>query len=258
VARGGIVGSMSGKLAQGLVLALALCAQEAGYEAAVALLEQGRAAEAVVALEKLAGRRPEDGRVWKMKGVAHATLGEMEPADTAFERACALSPELADVCFYRLRSLYLLNRFEAALEWSRKVSGDPRAERLRALCLEALGRWNQAEAAYRRAVRTPAPGEDARIDYGMALVRQGRAEEALAPLKAAAREGRQAGRARRELGRALLQLERLAEARVELESAVKIDGRDAAARLALGRVLQRLGLPEEAAKHLAAGAAEAQ
>jgi Flp pilus assembly protein TadD len=241
------------------VLAMGLAAQgaETGYEAARALLEQGRALEAAGVLEDVVERTPADARAWKLKGVAHATMGEMEQADAAFERACRLAPKLEDACFYRVRSLYLLNRFEEALKWAEQVEGDARVERLRALCLEALGRWKEAEAAYRRAVRVAARGEDARIDYGMALVRQGRAEEALAPLREAAREGRQAARAQRELGRALLQLDRLDEARAALEAAVTLDGNDAAARLALGKVLQRMGFAEEAARHLAAGASSA-
>lgn len=249
------VGGM--RLAAALALGLVARGAESGYETALALMERGRAAEAAGVLEKVVEETPADARSWKLKGVAHATMGEMEQADGAFERACRLAPKLEDACFYRVRSLYLLNRFEEALEWARRLEGDARTERLRALCLEALGRWKEAEAAYRRAVRAAARGEDARIDYGMALVRQGRAEEALGPLREAAREGRQAARAQRELGRALLQLDRLDEARAALEAAVTLDGNDAAARLALGRVLQRMGFAEEAARHLAAGASSA-
>jgi Flp pilus assembly protein TadD len=242
----------------GLVMTPVLRPQVDGYEAALAMVQGGRMADAVAALEKLAEGEPANARIWKLKGVAHAALGQMEFADHAFERACRLAPTLADACFYRLRSLYLLNRFEAALEWFGHVERDPRAERLRALCLDALGRWKEAEASYQRAVRLAASGEDARIDYGMALVRQGKAEEALPLLRAAARHGSQTARAHAELGRALLQLDRLPEARTALESAVALDGTNATARLALGRVLQRLGLQEEAAKHLTAGAAAAR
>jgi tetratricopeptide (TPR) repeat protein len=207
------------------------------------------------------GARPDQPEAWKLLGIVHASEQDYAAAESAFRQACERKPNLADACFYHGRVLYLLNRFEEALGTLQPLAAnDPRIPRLLALSLDGLGRWAEAEAQYRKALRAAAGTgpEDARVDYGIALIRQGETSRALPYLTAAAAASATGNnpervRASFHLGRALLQLGRLEDSRKHLETAVGLDPKHGAAHLLLGRVCQRLGLSEKAAHYLGIG-----
>jgi Flp pilus assembly protein TadD len=239
------------------VLVLAFAAQlDDPFQTGVKLFAQGRLEEARVHLERAVELRPNHAPSWKALGVVHAAAGAYERAQAPFQKACELDPKLEEACFYHGRTLYLLNRFEAALAALKPEKKSSRVLRIQALCLEGLRRTSEADAAFREAIRLggPAPAnEDPRIDYGVFLFREGRTAESLQPLQAAVRAQSDSARAQLELGRALLALERLAEAQGPLERAVALDGRSARAHLLLGRLYLRLGKPEAAEAHLRQG-----
>lgn len=239
-----------------LVLLAALAGDaEQDYRRGVALFQQGKPIEALQALEAAVKSRPKFAEAWKVMGVVYAAQGDYPMAEPVFEKACRLAPKLEDACFYHGRVLYLLNRFDDALAILKPLSkSDPRAHRIIALCLDGLGRWPEAEAAYRQAIRHDPGGEDPRIDYGVALVRQGEARQALSYLREAEKADRQPARASLELGRALVQLDRLQEALPYLQKCVSLEPQSASGHLLLGRVYLRLGMPDRAKVHLELGA----
>ena len=72
-----------------------------------------------------------------------ASRGEFDRAETPFFNACERQPSLPDACLYYGRTLYLLNRFQPAIDVLRPIIQKERenaeAYRLLALSLEALG-----------------------------------------------------------------------------------------------------------------------
>ena len=228
------------------------------YASGLKSFEQGRAEEAVAELERAVAARPKYAAAWKVLGVIMASQGDFPAAEPYFREACALDAKLPDACFYHGRSLYLVNRFREALAVMDTLPLERRRYRIQALCLDAMGRWSEAEPLYRKAIEVDTGAEDPRVDYGVGLSRQGRADEAVEALKLAVQFGRQPRRAELELGRVFLQLERFHEARPHLEKAVALSPESSAAHLLLGKLYGRLGLPEKAAFHLEIGARPAR
>jgi tetratricopeptide (TPR) repeat protein len=225
------------------------------YRDGLEAFRQGRAEEALHLLERAVSVDARHAPSWKVIGVIRAIRGDYAESEPAFREACKWAPELPDACFYHARSLYLLNRFQDALTGLEALPSDNRRFRIQALCVDALGRWSEAEPLYRKAIASGAPGEDARIDFGVALARQGKANEAVPFLELAVQEGKEPGRSELELGRVLLQLERLPEARLHLERAAALSPGTAQTHLLLGRIYKRLGMEAKALEHLLLGAA---
>jgi tetratricopeptide (TPR) repeat protein len=216
------------------------------------------------AFEKAVELRPAHAPAWKALGVVFASRGNFERAEKAFGNACKIQPAMPDACLYYGRTLYLLNRFQPAIEVLHAVVVRDRenseAYRLLALSLEALGQNPDAGDAFRQAVRlsrASAANEDPGIDYGVFLFRQGRAEDAIEPLESALKRHPQAARAHLELGCIQLALDRLPDAAAHLERALALDPTQgqmtARAHLLLGKVYQRQGKAQAAEEHLRLG-----
>jgi Tfp pilus assembly protein PilF len=210
---------------------------------------------AIAAFRKSIEIRPDFAPAWKALGVVFASQGDFENAEAGFRNACKHQSTLADACLYHGRTLYLLNRFQPAVDQLRSVlqreKENAEAWRLLALSLEALGEIPSAGDAFRQAVRFnrgASPNEDPGIDYGVYLLRQGHAEEAIAPLDAAAVRHPESFRAQLELGCVQLALDRLDEAAAHLQRAVALEPRGTRAHLLLGKVYQRQGKDREAAE----------
>jgi tetratricopeptide (TPR) repeat protein len=215
---------------------------------------------AIAAFQRSVELRPEYAPAWKALGVVYASRGDFDRAETPFHNACERQPSLSDACLYYGRTLYLLNRFQAAIPvLHRTLQKEPRnAEgyRLLALSLEGLGRAAEAGDAFREAVRlnrVSSPDEDPGIDYGVFLTRQGHPEQAIGPLEDALKRHPDAGRGHLELGCTLLELDRLTEAAGQLEKSVALDPQSGRAHLLLGKVYLRLGKTEAAEEHLRQG-----
>jgi protein O-GlcNAc transferase len=209
--------------------------------------------------------RPAYAPAWKALGVVYASRGEFEGAETSFRNACERQPSLPDACLYQGRTLYLLNRFQPAIEVLRRSLQRERenseAYRLLALSLEALGQSVEAGDAFRQAVRLnrgSPPNEDPGIDYGIYLFRQGRAEDAVDPLESVLKRHPDAARAHLELGCIQLALDRLPEAAAHLERSLALDPGAARAHLLLGKVYLRQGKPQAAEEHLRLGSQTAK
>ena len=120
---------------------------------------------------------------------------------------------------------------------------------------EALGRAEEAEASFRRAVdlaheADPRPG----VSLGLFLERRGRFEEAIVPLDVVLKRFPTSAEAHTYLGRALLEQGKAAEAIPHLESAVALAPSSAQAHLLLAKAYIREGRAAEAQSHFEAAA----
>ncbi|MDR3702312.1 MAG: tetratricopeptide repeat protein [Candidatus Sulfopaludibacter sp.] len=213
-----------------------------------------------VAVLLTAADNPNDAAKWKALGVSHAARGDYAGAEGPFHRACLLDPKLPDACLYFGRTLYLLDRFDQAVNVLRTAlendPQNPQIYRIEALALEASGKAGEAETVFREAIRLEKhsqPNEDPSIDYGVFLYRQGRAEASLEPLQAALARHPDASRAQLELGCVLLALDRVEQAAAHLERATALDPQGARGHFLLGKAYQRMGKTELARKELDQG-----
>ncbi len=214
----------------------------------------------LVALALFVADGSADAAKWKAQGVNFAARGDYAHAVEPFHRACLLDPKLPDACLYFGRTLYLLDRFDDALNVLRAaLANDPgngQIYRIEAMALEASGKTVEAEAAFRQAIsldKNSPPDENPAIDYGVFLYRLGRAEAALDPLQAAIERHPDSARAQLELGCVLLSLDRVPQAATHLERATALNPSGARGHLLLGKAYQRMGKSELARKELDQG-----
>lgn len=181
-------------------------------EDGVRLSGEGKWAEARVKFAAAVRLEPGNALAWKALGVSAGKLGDTVEAEEALRRGCEIDPKLEDVCYYHARSLYTLNRFEAALSVLKKIERRGRALVAMGQALEALGREAEAEAAFREALRKPDALDEARLRMGVFFYRAGRLAEAEAILAEAVQARANFGEAMGELGRVYYQTGRIPEA----------------------------------------------
>jgi tetratricopeptide (TPR) repeat protein len=245
------------RLALTMLIPAVLGAQDAAgwYREGLRQFAERQPRPAIESLQRSVRIDPKNAAAWKALGVVFASLGEIENAATPFRNACEQAPSLEDACLYYGRTLYLLDRFQPAMEVLRRAlktreSGE--GHRLLALSLEAEGKPAEAEAEFRSAARLSSRGpadEDPAIDYGVFLFRQGRVQAAVEPLQTAVARHPDSSRARLELGCVLLGLDRLQEAVQELERSLAIR-ETPRAHMLLGKAYLRMDKPEAAEPHL--------
>ena len=182
------------------------------FEDGVRLSGEGRWAEARMKFAAFVRVEPGNALAWKALGVSAGKLGDNVEAEEALRQGCRLDPKLEDVCYYHARSLYTLNRFEAALAVLQKVERRGRSLVAMGQAMEALGREAEAEAAFREALRRADAVDEARLRMGVFLFRAGRMEEAERLLSEAVKGRPDFGEAMGELGRVYYQTGRIAEA----------------------------------------------
>jgi len=117
----------------------------------------GRTDEAILALRRALDALPDDALLHNNLGSALRASGDMEGAIAAFRRATELAPSLAAAWYNLGRTLKALALSEqAGPPLERAVSLAPRHVSARIVYgdnLKALGRIDEAEAAYRKALR---------------------------------------------------------------------------------------------------------
>jgi Flp pilus assembly protein TadD len=243
---------------------MALTATEL-YQEGSTLFQKGRLTDAAARFEQARQLAPNDARIAKALGVSHAALGDYERANEPLERACTLDAKLPDACYFYGRNLYALNRFGPALTVLKKtLRSDSRPWRVHlaiAQALEGLGRGDDAESDYRKAVsmfeslppnERGRPDFDPRVHYATYLYRQARLPDALRLAEQVTAAWPDYGRGHFEVGRILHQQGNLEKAAAALEKAV--EGKHGApAHLLLARVYLRLGQPDRAQQHLILG-----
>ncbi len=200
---------------------------------------------------------------WRRLGLARIASGQRKQATPALEKACELEKAPGDSCYYLARNRHALGEYEAARKaFDLALLAVPpgmKASVYRAAALNytALGKSEEAERDFRKAMALGTPGpDDVRVDLGAFLFRQGRVAEASALLEIAVQANPESARANLESGRVLLQLGRLDEAAVRLEKAARRNPSDWNAHLLLGRAYQRMGRDAEAERELLLGERE--
>ncbi len=149
---------------------------------AQALLDAGRAAEAIGLLDALLAQDPGFAEGFYKRGNAHNRLGQSGAAIADYDRAIALDPSHARACcnrgtvFERLeRWPEALSSYDAALALD---PGDALAHYNRAAVLRALDRLTDALAAYDRAIALQDGLVAAHVNRGHLLQRLSRPAEA--------------------------------------------------------------------------------
>jgi Tfp pilus assembly protein PilF len=211
-------------------------------------------------LAGVAAGQSQSAEEWRRIGLAKISNGQPKLATPALERACALEKAPGDSCYFLARNHHALGDFEAArksFDLALKAAPQslmPRLYRAVALNYSALGRNEEAERNFRKAMESgPVERDDVRIDFGAFLFRQGRMEEASELLRHAVESNPESARANLECGRVLLQTGQLEAAAKHLKKAVDRRPSDWNGHLLLGRAYQRMGRDAEAARELALG-----
>ncbi len=161
-------------------------------EHAVALLNAGRAPEALGALRALAASRPGDPGVARVLARALALTGEFEQGAFHARRALKAWPEDAQSLDALARALLGLGRCDEAVGvYERAAAGAPDdPDTGAALCaaLQAAGRYASATEAARRGLERAPTHPGLRLALAGALIDTGRSREAWDALGALAKE----------------------------------------------------------------------
>lgn len=187
-------------------------------------------------------------------GSNYFLMEDYPTADRWLTKAVDVAPGDAQARYYLGRTKYNEKRFADAVPlFAECLKLDPRntkAADYLGLSYEALGKNEEALAAYRNAVELDAGGATKipgpYLDLGTLLVQDGRPVDAIPYLQQAAAIASGDWQVHRELGKAYLQLNRLAEAQVELRKAAALSPDNAPLHFLLAQALQKAGLTEDA------------
>ena len=219
-------------------------------EAAVALLQARRFAEAEAALRTVAAAAPAEARALEMLGIAVGSQGRQQEALGWFDRALAARPGSASAHHNRARALAALGRaaearsdLEAALAAAPTLL--PAWTELGGVLLE-LGDAAGAEAAYRRAAELRPDLAEGHYNLGVFLQRVGRAAQAAEAYRRALAARPAFPAALNNLGNVLRALGRNEEAYAQYAQALRIDPNFAEAHSNWGAALREAGRIDEA------------
>ncbi len=213
------------------------------------LYEQGEHREAAAAYRRALRAAPDLAQVHANLGQALLRLQETQDAAQALARALELDPELHEARFQLGQALQQLARFEeAAAAFEHVLQAHPdKLEAWYALSELAMSRrwFDRAEACLERARALDDDPSRHLVLRGNLLKRQGRLQEAEQAYRQALRERPDFFDALNNLG-ALLEMDRLQEAETAYREALRLDPGNATARWNLSVLLLRMGRMEEA------------
>jgi tetratricopeptide (TPR) repeat protein len=278
-----------GHFAEAATLAQAMTVRfpqhEFGWKALGAAYKQmGRAADALVPMQKAAALSPRDVEAHFNLGVTLQDLGRLGEAEASYRRALEINPHYADAhgnlgviqqdqrrlneaetCFRRaleikpdnaktlsnlgvvLQDLGRLDEAEASFGRALQINPhNPEAHNNLGNTLKGLGRPGEAEASYRRALEISPSYADAHSNLGIVLQELGRPGDAEASYRRALDIKPDMAEALGNLGITLKELGRLDEAETMLRRALQINPDYANAHGCLGVILNDLDRPIEA------------
>jgi tetratricopeptide (TPR) repeat protein len=247
------------------------CDPDALFEAAVALHQAARLAEAAEAYGAVIALEPGRAAAHANLGVALRRLGRPDEALASYGRAIAADPGDASAWYNRGNLLSELKQVEAAIaDYDQALAIQPAMpliEASRANALRLAGRLDEALAAYDRALAADPAMAFAHDGRGAVLFNLGCAEDALAAHDRAIAADPKLALAHRNRGMALWKLGRYEDAIESYDRAESLDPADGAAamfrglcRLTLGRFGEGWRDYErrwEVSEALAAGAGQA-
>ncbi len=219
--------------------------------AALALLENGQAAQARRLLEGRCRDEPADSRCRFLLGVACDRTGDSAAALAAFDRVLAQEPAHVPALNARGSVLAAGGRLPQALASFRAAHAaapaDPQPLVNIGIVLEQLNDGAAALAHYDRAQALDAGHAAALLNRGALLARNGRLQEALANNRQLAERHPRLADAHFNCADVLLALTRYAEALDACRQALALDAAHAAARFAQAVALAALGRFDESA-----------
>jgi Flp pilus assembly protein TadD len=184
----------------------------------------------------------------------YVLLNDYADAQKWMSRSVEMNAEDPDAWYALGRIYYTQNLFAKAercfLRTLTLRPQDERAENNLGLTYEALYKIDEANAAYRNAIRwqdARYPDEQPYLNLGILLRHRGKTEEAESLLRHALEIAPNDPKALMEIAQAHVTLHRMADAESELHKAAKLAPKDAAIHFQLGRVLRKEGKIEEAA-----------
>ncbi len=217
---------------------------------ALALAQNGQAAEARNLIDGLIASEPSDAQSWFCRGAIEQRTGEREKAVASYRHAIALEPRLPNAH----NNLGLLfeqeGRFEEAAHcYAAAVAHDPSF--LPALCNSGsvawkLGRWPDVINWYDRALALNNSMPQAHFARGFALRMLRRPKEAVAALERAIALKPDFAEAQSLLGTLFQKLTRIAEAEQCFRAAVQANQQLQAPWVGLGNILMNRGDVREA------------
>ncbi len=198
----------------------------------------------------------------KIAALDQTLVGDLVSADKLLTRSVAANPSDAEGWYYLGRTKYNENRFEEAVHAFQKcLALDPRnvkAQDNLGLSYTALGRAEEAIAAYEAAIKWQAPGANQNpgpfLNLGTLLLEQNRPRDAVSHLRRAVELSPTEPRGHEQLGKMYLQLDDVPRGVSELETAVQLDPDSAPLHFILGQAYRRAGLIDKAKAELARAA----
>ncbi len=195
----------------------------------------------------------------RVVGSDYVLLADYNDADKWFTTATQWQPENVLGWYYLGRTKYNENRFEEAIvAFERCLQVEPKhvkAQDNLGLSLQALGRYDQAQAAFLKAIewQSNAPHKDPWpfIDLGSLYLEMNQPEKALDPLAQGIAIAPDTAKAYQQRGKAYLALQQLDKAQSDLEKAVQIAPASAPGHYVLGQLYQRQGKSEKAKEQFA-------
>ena len=240
-------------------LALHETSSEAHFLLGYTLFRETKARESLAEYTAGAKHAKPSAADLRVVGADYVLLSDYADADRWFTLASQWDPQDLLGLYYLGRTKYNEQRFEQAIDlFERCLKLDPRnvkAEDNLALSLQALGRRDEAEQAFRRAIewQTEAGGKDPwpYIDLGSLYIESNRFPEAVNTLRQAVALAPGQSKAHAQLGKAYLSLQQLDKAQPELERAVALSPSNAPTHYVLGQLYAKRGNTAKAKEEFA-------
>jgi tetratricopeptide (TPR) repeat protein len=220
------------------------------HNRALALLATGRAQEARADLERVVAMRADFAPAWTALGRAHAMLGNLALAESAFRKPVALNPASPDALYNLGFFLQSAERFDEAIAAYRQVlRWNPNlgnAHNNLANALRSKGLHDEALKHYGEAARLSPGAVEALSNYGAALHDAGRDMEAIPVLEQALQLDPKSAPLLSNLGVAYFQVYRFADAEAAQRTAIELAPEMDEGWVNLGNALAAQGRHDEA------------
>ena len=219
------------------------------YVLGSALFGLGKFGEAITPLRKSVEVKSDNADAFKILGLCYFLEGQQSLAERALSAAVKLNPQSTEAHYFLGRIYYTLNIFDKArLAFETTIKLDPqfmKAYDNLGLALDALGRDEEAEKFYRKAIalneRLTVSSEWPFCNFGEFLLKRNRATEAVDYLKRAIALKPAWGKPRVFLGKAYLLLGSTDKALAEFTQSAERDPEYAEGYYQLGQLYRRMG-----------------
>lgn len=218
----------------------------------MSLISLERYSEATIPLQRAVGLAPDNLQSVMLLGIAFDKVRQRTEAAHYLGKATQLAPSSAEAHQHLGSHLANTNQHERAVEsFQRAISIEESARRYELLgaSLFILGRWTEAEEAFRRGVKLDASHPRMLTNLAVIVAKLGKITEAVELCQRAIKIEEDA-RAYALLGQSFVGLDRWPEAEAALRRGLELDPKDSDMMANLGAALATLGRFSEAAEQL--------